>query len=68
VQLLSAVGGEESEAFKEQTRNIREQWSAQAGPEVPLPGRDHFSACDALAEPDHALFKAALAFLRQTPR
>jgi arylformamidase len=68
VQLLSAVGGEESEAFKEQDRRIREQWSAHAGPEVPLPGRDHFSACDALAEPDHALFKAALALLRQTPR
>lgn len=68
IHLLTAVGGEESEAFKEQNRQIREQWSAHAGPDVPLPGRDHFSACDALAEPDHALFEATLACLHQTPR
>lgn len=64
VRLLTAVGEEESEAFKAQNQLIRQRWLAHLGPDIPLTGRDHFTACDALAEPDHALFRATLAQLR----
>jgi arylformamidase len=56
--LLTAVGGDESGEFKRQTALIRDRWSRTIGADVALPGRHHFSACDALAEPTHPLFEA----------
>jgi arylformamidase len=61
--LVTAVGGDESSEFKRQTRLIHEHWPRHAGRDVPLPGRNHFSACDALAEPGHSLFETALELL-----
>jgi len=65
--LVTAVGGDESSEFRRQTRLIHERWPVNAGAarDVPLPGRNHFSACDALAEPGHPLFSKALELLQR---
>ncbi|HEY5635160.1 MAG TPA: alpha/beta hydrolase [Burkholderiaceae bacterium] len=59
--LITAVGGLESSEFHRQNRLIGERWAASLKADVPLPGRNHFTAVDALAEPGHALFEAAVA-------
>jgi arylformamidase len=63
-QLYSVVGGKESEEFLRHNALIRKAWGARAVPvcEV-LPGLDHFSIVDALAEPDHALHRHAMQLL-----
>lgn len=63
--LITAVGGDESSEFKRQTRLIRERWpvNASAGRDLLLPGRNHFSACDALAETGHPLHDITLDLL-----
>lgn len=62
--LVTAVGGDESSEFKRQTALIRSRWAQTVGADIALPGRNHFSACDALAEPGHPLFDACRALLR----
>jgi arylformamidase len=59
--LLLAVGGAESQEFLRQTEAMARHWRSQGETvdQVDLPGRDHFSALDALAEPAHPLFQAA---------
>ncbi len=60
--LICAVGGEESEEFLDQQAEFTADWreAGLALSEIPLPGRDHFSAVDALAEKGHALQEALL--------
>ena len=63
--LICAVGGEESEEFLDQQREFLAEWRA-AGldlREVPLPGDDHFSAVDRLAEEGHPLQSKLLAMI-----
>ncbi|MCG8360966.1 MAG: alpha/beta hydrolase [Kiloniellales bacterium] len=58
--LLCAVGSEETAEFLTQQEEFVAAWRA-AGlsvQTVPLPGRTHFTAVDALGEPDHPLFVA----------
>ena len=57
--LVTAVGGNESDEFKRHTREIGLVWHSVLRENVALPGADHFTACEALADPAHALFKAA---------
>jgi arylformamidase len=59
--LLVAVGGTESAEFHRQNKALAAGWRSRGLPlvEVEMPGRNHFSAVDALAEPAHALFAAA---------
>lgn len=64
--LVCAVGGAETPEFLRQQDEFVAAWRA-AGLEarvVDLPGRHHFSAVDALGEPDHPLFAAACALAR----
>ena len=64
--LVCAVGGEETPEFLRQQDEFVAAWRA-GGLEarvVDLPGRHHFSAVDALGEPDHPLFAAACALAR----
>jgi arylformamidase len=56
--LITAVGGEESSEFKRQNRLIGQAWKQVLRSDVPCPGLNHFTACDALGDIDHALFKA----------
>ena len=65
-KLYSVVGGSESEEFLRHNALIREAWGAQTVPvcEV-LPGLDHFSIVDALADPAQALLRYAMQLLRE---
>lgn len=60
VRLVTAVGGDESSEFHRQARLLAEGWPDAFERDVPMPGCDHFRVCERLAEPDSALFHAAL--------
>jgi arylformamidase len=64
---IIAFGGNEYDEFDRQATDLAAAW-AKHGMETStlnLPGRDHFTALSALAEPDHALFAAALTLLNR---
>jgi arylformamidase len=62
---IVAFGGDEYDEFDRQASDIAEAWGkhGMTTSTLNLPGRDHFTALSALAEPDHALFAAALKLL-----
>jgi arylformamidase len=63
--LYSVVGGDESLEYLRQNRLIQAAWGATRVPVCEaLPGRHHFSALDALVEPNHRLHQLALDLLR----
>lgn len=55
--VVSAVGGLESSEFKRQNRLLAERWRS-AVTDVPMPGFNHFTVVDALADRNSALFQA----------
>jgi arylformamidase len=59
-QLVSVAGGAESQAFMQHNQMIQEVWGEAVVPvcEV-LPGLNHFSILDALAQPGHRLHQLA---------
>ena len=63
--LLCAVGSEETAEFLIQQDELVAAWRDRglAVRVVALPGRNHFSAVDALGDPRHALFEAARALV-----
>ncbi|MGH6948493.1 MAG: alpha/beta hydrolase [Kiloniellales bacterium] len=65
-RVVCAVGGEETDEFLRQQADFVATWRGQgaAVSEVPLPGRNHFTAADALAEPSQGLFRAVTALLQ----
>lgn len=64
-RLVAVVGGDESAEFLRQAQLVQDVWGAQRVPRVEvLPGRNHFTVLEALAEPDHALHRLALELLR----
>ena len=60
--MILAVGAEETEEFRRQQAIYKSAWEAAGPPlvEVPLPGRNHFTAIDALGERGHPLFQSVL--------
>ena len=62
--LVTAVGALESGEFKRQTQLIRTAWRDHAREHVEVAGANHLTVCDALADPDAPLFRAALALVR----
>ena len=56
--LITAVGGDESDEFKRHNREIGIAWSRVLRENVPMPGANHFTACEHLADPQHRLFEA----------
>ncbi len=60
VPLVRAVGELESAGFHRQSDLIAQQWPQACGPLIELPGCNHFSACDAFADPRSALFQATV--------
>lgn len=66
--LTLAVGEHESDAFHDQSVQLLQRWTTLGVQTtwVSLPGRHHFSAVEALADPDHALFHDALGRLGLT--
>lgn len=64
--VILAVGENESAEFHRQTNELAGAWGAKAGKimQVPLPGANHFTALEALANADSPLFASALAALQ----
>jgi arylformamidase len=56
--LALAVGGLESSEFKRQNALLAQRWKPVLARDVPMPGRDHFTVIDGLAERAHPLFAA----------
>lgn len=63
--LLVAVGGNETEDYLRQSREVAEWWTArgEAAQFIAPPGRHHFDAVLEWADPASALFKAQLALM-----
>lgn len=63
-QLHALVGGDESEEFIRHSALIRDAWGRNAVPVCEsLPGLNHFSIVDALADPAHRLHRDAVQLL-----
>jgi arylformamidase len=57
--LATAVGGLESAEFKRQNALLGERWRRVLREDIPMPGTDHFTVVDGLADPSSALFAGA---------
>jgi arylformamidase len=57
--VMTCVGGSESSEFRRQNALLRERWRGAFFGDVPMPGKNHFSVMDALADPSSALFSGA---------
>ncbi|HEY6820446.1 MAG TPA: alpha/beta hydrolase [Burkholderiales bacterium] len=57
--VMTSVGGAESSEFRRQNALLRERWRGAFFGDVAMPGKNHFSVMDALAEPSSALFSGA---------
>jgi arylformamidase len=57
--LYLTVGGLESSEFKRQNALLAQRWKPVLGGDLAMPGRDHFTVIDGLADPGNALFAAA---------
>ncbi len=62
--VMTSVGGNESGEFLRQNRLIGERWRAAFAGDVPMPGKNHFSVADGLAERASPLFQAALRLMK----
>jgi arylformamidase len=56
--LTLAVGGLESSEFKRQNALLARHWKPVLARDVPMPGRDHFTVIDGLADRANPLFAA----------
>jgi len=56
--LALAVGGLESSEFKRQNALLAQRWKLVLSRDVPMPGRDHFTVIDGLADRANPLFAA----------
>jgi arylformamidase len=57
--VMTSVGGDESGEFRRQNAILAERWPSVFAGDIPMPGRNHFSVIDALAERSSALFAGA---------
>lgn len=63
-RLYTVAGADESPAFLEQNRLIRDAWGRKRVPVCEsLPGLNHFSVLEALVQPDHRLHRLAMELL-----
>lgn len=60
---LTAVGGLESKEFHLQSQLLAEAWKKNHRGDIPLPGINHMTICDAFATPGNPLFEATLGLL-----
>jgi arylformamidase len=63
--LITAVGGDESDEFRRHTREIGIAWSTVLREDVPLPGANHFTACERFAESGQRLHEATVELCSQ---
>jgi arylformamidase len=66
VPLVAAVGGGETQGFKQWTADLVADWRAHGAPArlIEVVGRTHFTILDALAESDGTLARAIREFIR----
>ena len=57
--LMTCVGGAESSEFRRQNALLGERWRGVLARDIPMPGKNHFSVLDGLADPSSALFTGA---------
>ena len=57
--VMTCVGGEESSEFIRQNALLGEHWRSAFAGDIPMPGTNHFSVMDGLADPASALFQGA---------
>jgi arylformamidase len=57
--VMTCVGGDESSEFLRQNTLLGERWRAAFAGDIAMPGKNHFSVVDGLAEPSSALFQGA---------
>lgn len=62
--LALAVGGLESSEFKRQNTLLAQRWKPVLAGSIPMPGTDHFTVVDGLADPANALFVGAKRMMR----
>lgn len=62
--VVTAAGGLESESFKAQSALLAQRWPRNVVADLPMPGRNHLTVVDALADPGNPLFEAALGLCR----
>jgi arylformamidase len=63
--LYTAVGGDESDEFKRQSALIASTWRYAFAGDIPMPGRNHLTVVEELANPASALFQGALAMMNR---
>jgi hypothetical protein len=63
--LHMAVGGDESDEFKRQNALIARTWRYAFAGDIPMPGRNHLTVVEELANPDSALFKGAMGMMNR---
>lgn len=57
--LYTCVGGAESSEFRRQNALIAQRWRSAVAGDIAMPGHNHFSVIDELANPESALFAGA---------
>jgi arylformamidase len=57
--VMTCVGGDESSEFLRQNALLGQRWRGVFAGDIPMPGRNHFSVVDGLADPTSALFQGA---------
>jgi len=57
--VMTCVGGDESSEFLRQNTLLGERWRSAFAGDIAMPGKNHFSVVDGLAEPSSALFQGA---------
>jgi arylformamidase len=63
--LYTAVGALESSEFRRQNALIGKRWPRNLVRNVPMPGSNHLTVCDELANPASPLFDAAIELVRR---
>ena len=54
--VMTCVGGKESSEYRRQNALLGERWKSAFAGDIAMPGANHFSVVDALADPGSALF------------
>jgi arylformamidase len=57
--VMTCVGGDESSEFLRQNALLGARWKSTFAGDIAMPGKNHFSVMDGLAEPSSALFQGA---------
>jgi len=57
--VMTCVGGDESSEFLRQNALLGERWRSAFADDIAMPGKNHFSVVDGLAEASSALFRGA---------